>query len=275
MGKFHQITFYGPSIHFPVSSKVVLSKATVKDCAGTFACAASITSSPAFLLSNCFFDFSRRRSDANKEKRAAAMEGLLASKGLGSSLLGGADSVSAGIGNPLQALDEKAEEEVDPNSLVDGWEHDPMKMEIKFACSVLNWKGHLPKLKKDVLKVYAFYKQATQGDAPPPEERPFDSLGREKWEVWDKWRGTPKDVAKRRYITYLRQIDEKLVYVAVNEKPPFGFPRTRYKEKICARCNSVAGCLREVRRLSLLAGLHGEGVAVGLLPSHSLVSSPL
>ena len=134
----------------------------------------------------------------------------------------------------------------DSNALVDGWEHDPIKMEIKFACSVLNWKSHLPKLKKDVLKIYAFYKQATVGDAPPPEEKPFDSLGSEKWEVWDKWRGTDKPTAKRRYITYLRSIDEKLVFVAVNEKPPYGFPQTRYKEKICARCNSRAGCLREL-----------------------------
>ena len=80
---------------------------------------------------------------------------------------------------------------------------------------------------QDVLKIYAFYKQATVGDAPLPEEKPFDTLGREKWEVWDKWRGTPSDVAKRRYITYLRDIDENLVYVAVNEKPPWGFPKTR------------------------------------------------
>jgi hypothetical protein len=53
-----------------------------------------------------------------------------------------------------------------------------------------------------VLKIFAFYKQATVGDAPPPEEKPFESKAQEKWEVWDKWRGTPQDVAKRRYITY-------------------------------------------------------------------------
>lgn len=84
--------------------------------------------------------------------------------------MGGEDS-GQGVGNPLEAIDGEPEEEIDPNSLVDGWEHDPIKMEIKFACSVLNWKAHLPKLKKDVLKVYAFYKQATTGDAPPPEEK--------------------------------------------------------------------------------------------------------
>ena len=132
------------------------------------------------------------------------------------------------------------------NTLVDGWEHDPVKMEIKFACAVLNWKGHLPKLKKDVVKVHAFYKQATVGDAPPKEDMPFDANGREKWEEWDRYRGTDKPTAKRRYITYLRQISEGLVFVAVNEKPPHGFPRTRNKEPICARCNSKAGCLREL-----------------------------
>jgi len=133
----------------------------------------------------------------------------------------------------------------DSNDLVEGWEHDPKKMEIKFASSVLNWKGHLPKRKEDILKIYAFYKQATVGDAPGPEDRPFETNAKEKWEVWNKWRGTPKDVAKRRYITYLRNIDEKLVKVTLSERPPFGFPKeARSKKPICARCNSVSGCFR-------------------------------
>ena len=112
----------------------------------------------------------------------SALTSTFAQQGFGTSVLGGVDGTQ-GVGNPLDALDDEPEEEIDPNSLVDGWEHDPLKMEIKFACANLNWKGHLPKVKKDVLKLYAFYKQATTGDAPPPEERPFDTLGREKWEI--------------------------------------------------------------------------------------------
>jgi len=34
------------------------------------------------------------------------------------------------------------------------------------------------------------------------------------------------------------------VQAQINEKPPIGFPMTRYKEKICARCNCNAQCMR-------------------------------
>ena len=150
----------------------------------------------------------------------AALTSTFANNGM-NSVLGGGDKTT-GMCNPTALLDEDGnvqlaiDVEIDPDELLEGWEHDPSKMEIKFACCVLNWKGWLPKKKEWVLKVYAFYKQATVGDAPPAEEKPFETKQREKWDVWDKWRGTPTEVAKRRYITYLRGIDESLVRAQVS-----------------------------------------------------------
>ncbi len=127
----------------------------------------------------------------------------------------------------------------DLTDLCAGWEHDPVKMSIKFACARQNWKAHLPKLRPDVVKLHALYRQATVGDAPPDDDggqrAHLDEGGKEKWDEWCRWRGTEKDVAKRRYITYLRGIDEKLVKVTLNERPPFGFPKTDRGEQVSGR----------------------------------------
>jgi len=131
--------------------------------------------------------------DLNILKRMTMNVGLEGGKG------GGNDDKSlATMMTNQTGLSTTSGDNFDP---VSGWEHDPKKMEIKFSSAVLNWKGHLPKLKEDILKIYAFYKQATVGDAPPIEDRPFETNAKEKWEVWNRWRGTQNDVAKRRYIT--------------------------------------------------------------------------
>ena len=186
----------------------------------------------------------------------------------------GTQDTSNGIKIPsIHNTNNNAEDAHNTVDLVDGWEHDPIKMEIKFACSHLNWKAHLPKLKDDVLKIYAFYRQATLGDAPPEEDRPLDQLGKDKWDLWNKYRGTPKDVAKRRYITYMRNIDPKLVHVSLNERPPFGFPRTDRDVAICARCNSVAGCLRDLlddKNQSLKSQLMSDATSTNLYEYENL-----
>ena len=94
--------------------------------------------------------------------------------------------------------------EEDANDLVEGWEHDPKKMEIKFQCSVLNWKGHLPKRKEDILKIYAYYKQATIGDAPGEEDRPFETNAKVR----------EKNCAKQQYDHFISQATNK-----INPKP--------------------------------------------------------
>lgn len=51
-------------------------------------------------------------------------------------------------------------------------------------------------------------------------------------------------MAKRRFITYLSEINPLLIDVMPDEKPPPGFPIDKKGISICAKCNTVVGCLR-------------------------------
>jgi hypothetical protein len=83
----------------------------------------------------------------------AALMGTMGNHGIGMSILNKGNDNTTGMANPTAVLDEdgninmQEDEEIDPDELLEGWEHDPRKMEIKFACAVLNWKGWLPKKK--------------------------------------------------------------------------------------------------------------------------------
>jgi hypothetical protein len=51
-------------------------------------------------------------------------------------------------------------------------------------------------------------------------------------------------MAKRRFITFLSEIDPLLIDVMPDEKPPLGFPLDRKGQPICAKCNTIVGCSR-------------------------------
>jgi hypothetical protein len=53
-------------------------------------------------------------------------------------------------------------------------------------------------------------------------------------------------MAKRRFITFLTEIDPLLIDVMPDEKPPIGFPLDRRGNPICAKCNTVVGCSRPI-----------------------------
>lgn len=50
------------------------------------------------------------------------------------------------------------------------------------------------------LKLYALFKQATQGDATGDRPGLTDFVGRAKFDAWSKLKGTPNDAAMNRYI---------------------------------------------------------------------------
>jgi hypothetical protein len=72
----------------------------------------------------------------------------------------------------------------------------------------------------------------------------LDSAEGKKWMEWHKLLGTPKEMAKRRFITFLSEINPSLIDVMPDEKPPIGFPMDRKGNPICAKCNTVVGCSR-------------------------------
>jgi len=90
-----------------------------------------------------------------------------------------------------------------------------------FETTVKIWRGKdLDSVGKNVaLNVRTFYRQATFGDAPIYLDKSINSELIQIWHYWDKLRGTSKDVAKRRYISYLRSIDKSFVDPIVASKP--------------------------------------------------------
>jgi acyl-CoA-binding protein len=51
-----------------------------------------------------------------------------------------------------------------------------------------------------LLKLYALYKQATEGDNAAAKPGFGDMVGRAKWDAWNALKGTSRDDAMQRYI---------------------------------------------------------------------------
>ena len=57
-----------------------------------------------------------------------------------------------------------------------------------------------------LLKLYALYKQATDGDACGPKPGFFDFVNAAKYEAWSRLRGMRADEARQKYIEMVRQL---------------------------------------------------------------------
>ena len=56
-----------------------------------------------------------------------------------------------------------------------------------------------------LLKLYSYYKQATEGDAKGDRPGAFDFVGGAKYDAWSKLKGMDKDEAMTNYI---KQVDK-------------------------------------------------------------------
>ena len=56
------------------------------------------------------------------------------------------------------------------------------------------------------LRLYALYKQATEGDVTGQKPGFFDFVGTAKYEAWEKLRGTSKDQAMQQYVALVRKL---------------------------------------------------------------------
>ena len=131
------------------------------------------------------------------------------------------------------------------NKLRTGWKYDDDILNQYFQSCYLNWKVYQgERTPKQVIKLQALYKQAVYGDntlAPPAKLESGDGL---KWQAWRKLYGVSSQMAKRRFITYLSEVNPLLIDVMPDERPPPGFPLDRDGIPICAKCNTMVGCLR-------------------------------
>lgn len=51
-----------------------------------------------------------------------------------------------------------------------------------------------------LLKLYALYKQATEGDNEDKKPSFSDMVGRAKWDAWEKLKGTETEAAQQQYV---------------------------------------------------------------------------
>jgi acyl-CoA-binding protein len=57
-----------------------------------------------------------------------------------------------------------------------------------------------------LLKLYALFKQGSDGDVQGPQPGFFDFVGTAKYEAWAQLRGVDRDEARRRYIALVEQL---------------------------------------------------------------------
>jgi len=57
-----------------------------------------------------------------------------------------------------------------------------------------------------LLRIYALFKQATQGDNDEKKPSFSDMVGRAKWDAWEKLKGTEGDAAREQYIELIESL---------------------------------------------------------------------
>lgn len=74
-------------------------------------------------------------------------------------------------------------------------------LESEFQAAIARAKSGATRPDNDVLlRLYALYKQAQEGDASGDPPGGFDFVGRAKFDAWAKLKGTSKEDAMRGYI---------------------------------------------------------------------------
>jgi len=57
-----------------------------------------------------------------------------------------------------------------------------------------------------MLKLYALFKQATEGDAEGKRPGFTDMIGRAKWDAWNEIKGSAKDDAMQQYVSLVEDL---------------------------------------------------------------------
>lgn len=57
-----------------------------------------------------------------------------------------------------------------------------------------------------MLRLYALYKQGSEGDVSGPKPGFFDFVGSAKYEAWEKLKGTAPEEAMRRYVDLVKKL---------------------------------------------------------------------
>jgi acyl-CoA-binding protein len=86
----------------------------------------------------------------------------------------------------------------------------PKDLKVKFEAATVAAKK--TKKKPDnatLLKLYSYYKQATEGDAKGERPGGFDFVGAAKYDAWSKLKGSSKDEAMQNYIKQVEKLNRE------------------------------------------------------------------
>jgi acyl-CoA-binding protein len=86
----------------------------------------------------------------------------------------------------------------------------PKDLKVKFEAAAAAAKK--TKKKPDnstLLKLYSYYKQATEGDVKGDRPGGFDFVGAAKYDAWAKLKGSTKDDAMQNYIKQVERLNRE------------------------------------------------------------------
>ena len=82
---------------------------------------------------------------------------------------------------------------------------DDLRSQFEQASLDITRLGHRPD-NDTLLRIYALYKQGSEGDVRGEKPGFFDFVGTAKYEAWAKLSGTPREQAMRDYISLVREL---------------------------------------------------------------------
>ena len=86
----------------------------------------------------------------------------------------------------------------------------PKKVDLKAQFAAAAAAAKQTKKKPDnatLLKLYSYYKQATEGDVTGSRPGGFDFVGGAKFDAWSKLKGTSKEEAMQNYIKQVEKLN--------------------------------------------------------------------
>ena len=147
-------------------------------------------------------------------------------------------------GHTLELRPERSATNISINTLLHTWSYDPLALDAFFEICVRNWKEYGGKRPPAfIAKLHGVLLQATQGDyvirLDDGGEGGPTKLSPAK-EEWRRLRGTDASTAKRRFITMLRGLDDKLLDIRAK---PVNFTLSNDDgDVVCPWANTVRGC---------------------------------
>ena len=88
----------------------------------------------------------------------------------------------------------------------------PKKVDVKAQFEAAAAAAKKTKKKPDnatLLKLYSYYKQATDGDVSGPRPGGFDFVGGAKHDAWSKLKGMSRDDAMQNYIKQVERLNRE------------------------------------------------------------------